>query len=574
MNNKYYQQELDSLRDTAVEFASAYPAIAPQLGGPRPDPDVERVLEGVAFLTGQIRSTLDEGFPEFAQGILNQILPHYLRPIPSATIIKFAPKNLLKGKVSAPKGTYVDSKAVEGVNCRFRTCFDVDVIPLILDKVTNDSGQGGKKTITLWFELQSINLNDWKQDSIRFYLGGDYSGAADLYYLLMRYLEKVEICGDGNGKPFTLAHDCVRPVGIASTESMLPYPTNSFPAYQLIQEYFLLKEKFLFIDVTGLLGWNERGSSKRFSVTFTLADLPIALPKVGNDRFMLNSTPALNLFESDAEPISLDNRRNELRIKPVREGGGKVQVYSVDSVTGRSKGAAKKTEYIPLNKSFGANRDEPVYQVTYRAQNGIVEPYMMISYPDGYTPPEQETLSIRLTCTNGALAASLRPGDISTPTSNSSELIEFTNIAPPTEYQIPPANGTMLWKLLSHLSLNYLPVADANNLRALLDLYVFTGGDKKTEIANKRRIAGLIDIEIKLADRLVKGVLMRGQEIHLTVDKDNFASHGDLFVFGTVLDVLFASYSSINVYTVLIINDANSREHYEWPARLGQKPLI
>jgi type VI secretion system protein ImpG len=575
MDNKYYQQELESLRDTAAEFALAYPAIAPQLGGPRPDPDVERVLEGVAFLTGQIRGTLEEGFPEFAQGILNQILPHYLRPIPSATIIKFTPKNLLKGKVSSLKGTYIDSKSVEGVSCRFRTCFDVDVVPLILEKVTNDSGAGGKKTISLNFELQSLSLNEWKQDSIRFYLDGDYSGASDLYYLLMRNLEKVEVCGDGNGLSYTLPRDSVRPVGYVGSESLLQYPTNSFPAYQLVQEYFLLKEKFLFLDITGLHDWNERGSSKKFSITFTLSNLLIPLPKIGTDRFVLNATPAVNLFTSDAEPMLLDNRRNEIRIKPVRESGGKIRVYSVDSVTGRAKGAAKKTEYISLNNSFGANGGEPVYQVTFRTgQDELVEPYMMVSYPDGYIPPEQETLAIQLTCTNGPLASTLRPGDISTPTANTSELVEFSNIIPPTEYQTPPTNGAMLWKMLSHLSLNYLPVANANNLRALLELYVFSGGDKKAEIANKRRIAGLLDIEVKLADRLVKGVLMRGQEIHITVDKDHFSSHGDLFVFGTVLDGLFASYSSLNVYTVLIIKDANSREHYEWPARLGQKPLI
>ncbi len=575
MDSKYYLQELESLRESAASFASAYPTIAPQLSGQRPDPDVERILEGVAYLTGQIRSTLDEGFPEFAQGILNQILPHYLRPVPSATIIKFTPKNLLKGVVKIPKGTYVDSKLIDGINCRFRTCFDLEVLPLLIEKVSSESGSGGRTTITLNFELQSINLNDWKQDSIRLYIGGEYSSAADLYFLLLKHVESIEIYANGSNSSHKLDIDKIRHVGFGNADSLLPYPSNSFPAYQLIQEYFLLKEKFLFIDIVGLLGWTERGASKKFNINFTLKNIPIPLPRLGLDRFILHSTPSVNLFTAEAEPLLLDNRHNELKIRPMREDGGKVQVYSVDSVSGRAKGTTKKTEYVPLNMSLGADGSEPVYQITYRSSHdGYVENYMTVSYPEGYTIPDSQALSVQLTCSNGSLASTLRPGDISIATSSTSELVEFSNILPPTEYQVSPTNGAMLWKLISHLSLNYLPIADVNNLRALLNLYVFNGGDKKVETANKRRIHGLIGVDVHPTDRLVRGLLMRGQEIHITVDKEHFSSHGDLFIFGTVLDGLFASFSSLNSYTVLIMKDANSREQYEWPARLGQKPLI
>ena len=55
MFNKYYQDELTYLRELGKEFAAAYPAIAPLLAERGADPDVERLLEGVAFLTGRIR---------------------------------------------------------------------------------------------------------------------------------------------------------------------------------------------------------------------------------------------------------------------------------------------------------------------------------------------------------------------------------------------------------------------------------------------------------------------------------------------------------------------------------------
>ena len=74
--NRYYQNELEKIREQAIEFAKAYPTIAPQLSQASTDPDVERILEGVAFLSAQIRQKIDDDFPEFAQGLLKQIFPH------------------------------------------------------------------------------------------------------------------------------------------------------------------------------------------------------------------------------------------------------------------------------------------------------------------------------------------------------------------------------------------------------------------------------------------------------------------------------------------------------------------
>ncbi len=55
MFNRYYQQELSYLKELAVEFSKAHPALAPMLSGQSQDPDVERLLEGVAFSAGLLR---------------------------------------------------------------------------------------------------------------------------------------------------------------------------------------------------------------------------------------------------------------------------------------------------------------------------------------------------------------------------------------------------------------------------------------------------------------------------------------------------------------------------------------
>ena len=119
--NKYFLNELDSLKEIAEEFSQANPTLAPLLSQPSADPDVERILEGVAFLTAGIRQKIDDDFPEFSQGLLNQIFPHYLRPIPSATIMEFTPTPILKNTLNTPAGTYLDSVEIDGVRCRYKT---------------------------------------------------------------------------------------------------------------------------------------------------------------------------------------------------------------------------------------------------------------------------------------------------------------------------------------------------------------------------------------------------------------------------------------------------------------------
>jgi type VI secretion system protein ImpG len=129
--------------------------------------------------------------------------------------------------------------------------------------------------------------------------------------------------------------------------------------------------------------------------------------------------------------------------------------------------------------------------------------------------------------------------------------------------------------LLSHLSLNYVSLAKAENLRAIFDLYIFPETrDRTSIIANKKRIAGIEKVVAKASNRLVSGVMMRGHEITLKLHQDHFTSTGDLFLFGSVLDYFLGSYASINTYTQLFVEEVLKGDRYQWPARVGDHPLI
>lgn len=578
MLNRYFQQELDNLRDLGAEFAKMHPAVAPMLTGLSTDPDVERLLEGVAFLTGLLRQKLDDDFPEIIHGLFQLIWPHYLRPLPATSIVSFTPKSSLKQTVRVPKGVQLASVPVDGTTCLFSTCYDVDVHPLSIVDASLEEQPGRPMTIRLALQLQNIKLDKWQPERLRLHLSGDAKQAAEIYLLLCRHLRRIILIPSGQGQSCDLSTDKLQPVGFAPSEYLIPYSTQSFPGYRIIQEYFILPEKFLFLDLTGLEQWVDRGEADSFEIHFELkSSLSFALPRVRKDSFALAASPVINVFSHDADPIRLDHRKSEYLVRPSGSNDINYQTYMIEKVTGLVQGTARERIYREFEMFSPDLETEPAYHT--RIRQSPVRPgfdfYLSVAYPPGKGIPPPETLSVQLQCTNGLLTEGLQVGDICHPTSSTPEFLDFRNIRPPTASILPPLGRNLHWQLLSHLCLNYQSLATARNLKAMLELYNFKENrDRKSYLANQKRIAGIEGIHTRPADRLVERVIMRGREIQLDIRQDHFAGIGDLFLFGTVLDYFLGVYASINTYTQLIVKEVLEGEVYRWPARIGDHPLI
>ena len=577
MFNRYFQDELANLRDLGAEFSESHPAIAPMLSGATTDPDVERLLEGVAFLTALMRQKLDDDFPEIIHELIRLIWPHYLRPIPSSTVVGFRPKPTLKQSASVPAGTHLNSVPVEGTSCTFRTCCDVELHPIELMEAGLVEAAGKPPAIRLVFELRGLKLEDWSPTTLRFFLAGDYREAADLYLLLRRYLRQVIITPLDGGHPIRLSPENIQPVGFSGDEGLIPYPTRSFPGYRILQEYFVFPERFLFLDLLGWNRWVGRGGGNRFEVLFELDELPFNRPRIRKQHFVLSATPAVNIFPQDAEPIRIDHKSTEY---PVRSTGGSpehYQVYSIQRVVGFVQGTAEQRTFVPFDVFSPRGEGRPRYHLSVRQSptKNVSEVYLSVAYPPEMKLAASETLSLQLECTNGALAENLQAGDISVPTSDSPEFAEFLNIRAPSAAVLPPLGKNLLWRLLSHLSLNYQSLGKAESLRAILELYVFEETrDRARVLANQKRISGIEDVSVSPTSKIVSGVMMRGQDILIRLREDHFAGPGDLFLFGSVLDSFLGSYASMNTYTQLTVEEVSRGDRYQWPARIGEHPLI
>ncbi|MCC7268983.1 MAG: type VI secretion system baseplate subunit TssF [Caulobacteraceae bacterium] len=133
-----YNEELTYLRETAREFGEEHEDVAGRLGlktPTDPDPYVERLLEGVAFLGARVKLKLQDQFPDFTQHLLNAIQPHYLAPTPSMCIAGFEPQEgdpAVQEGYRIPRLTELEATATDqaGATVTFRTGQDVTLWPL------------------------------------------------------------------------------------------------------------------------------------------------------------------------------------------------------------------------------------------------------------------------------------------------------------------------------------------------------------------------------------------------------------------------------------------------------------
>jgi type VI secretion system protein ImpG len=585
MFNRYYQDELTYLREMGREFSRDYPAVAHLLSERGSDPDVERLLEGFAFLTARVRHKLDDEFPEITHGLLNLLWPHYLRPVPSLSVLEFKPvPGAVRETVRIPRGTEVASLPVEGTRCRFRTCYDVDLLPVELTTVELEESSGAPLTLRLGFQMaEGASLKQLAAESLRLYFGGERESAGLLYLWINRHLKEIVCRGFLGGMPaghVTLPASSVTPGGFSEGEALLPYPEISFAGFRLLQEYFALPAKFMFVDLHGLQKISQLEAGGAFELQFKFKARPERIPRLKRDDVSLACTPVINLFPHTADPIRLEHSRVDYRVRPASVNALHYEVYSIDRVSGWAEGQVRAREYASFDAfTHGAagDREAIYYHTRLRpalTAEGTDTFISFVSEQQAHALPPTETVSIDLTCTNRNLPVHLRVGDICQATSSSPELATFRNITGATASVRPPLDQGLHWRLLSHLALNYLSLADIESLRSILEIYDFQAlYDRQAARENELRLDSIQRLSTQPLDWLMKGVPIRGTSIEMELQETNFAGEGDMFLFGTVLNEFFALYASLNSFTRLTIRGAKQREVYQWAPRLGGQIL-
>ncbi len=577
--NKYYQDELTFLRQMGHEFSRAHPEAAHFLAEGSTDPDVERLLEGFAFLTGRIRQKLDDEFPEITHALVSLLMPHYLRPIPPISLIEWQPiRGMVRKPYRVPRGTEIASIPVDGTSCRFQTCLDVDLHPFHLESARIQVPVGSKPELQLKLAVEPGCAVSWPETGkLRFFLSGN--PAETLYLSLRRHLAKVRISGVGSQKAddVYLNASSVQFAGFRDDESLLPYPKHASAIYRVLQEYFVFPEKFFFFEVSGLESLKPlQGNSLGIDFIFSRA-LDPAL-KVSSENVRLYCTPVVNLVSIESEPIRVDHDRTEYRVLPSGSQPHHYEIYSIDSASGWLQGTAQEVKYEPFysfrfgNEKNGGKR--AFFHPRMRdavAHDGTDIYVSFVDADQKVVLPPTETVVFQLTCTNRVLCDKLRVGDLQMVTEKTPAVARFQNITRVTPGIRPPLEGDLYWRLISHLGLNSVSLASPAAMRDVLELYNFPSlQSRQAGKANHLRLEGIVDVQRVPEHLLFRGVPIQGTTTHITLEERCFSNEGDMVLFASILDEFLAQQVTVNSFSRLIVKGNAKGETFGWPPRIGR----
>lgn len=575
MFSKFYQSELAYLREMGRAFSVAQPTVAPLLAEQSADPDVERLLEGFAFLTARIRERLEDAVPELSHELTQLLLPHYLRPVPSCAIVEFsAPARGLRGPVTIPRGTDLLSAPVEGTSCVFRTTEEVDLLPLELTRAAMVRTSSTSAEIKLSFETTDAGRGTVFSRPLRLYLHGELANAALLFKGLMKHCRGVSLRDQKGSERLRLPPESLVAPGFDDGSMLFPWPPLVPTGYARVQEYFTLPQKFLFVEIRGL----ERAAAlpdDAFDIVFLLDEVPAISGALSTETFRLSCSPAVNLFSTTTDPLRQTAPGQEHFLRASGMQPQHAEIFTVDRVTGIRQGKRSVYQPFSLFPHLGEKDNRSFYQV-HRSRSTIdagTDSVLVLGSPLEAKPQtDEEVLSVDVTCTNRLLPGRLALGDINRSRESIAGGAQVRSISMATQPVSPPLGSELHWRLISHLAVTQRSLADEQALRGLLEIYnlqIF--GDVGLARANSSRIQALRRVQAAMSRRLYRGSPVQGTRLEVVIEEKPFGSIGDLYLFGCVLDALFASFVTMNSFSELRFKTEPSRFELVWPLRIGTK---
>ena len=552
-----YLQELARLRTLGQEFAQEQPMVASYLGGESGDPDVERLLQGVAFLSALVRKKLDDEVPEFINDVVSLVGTDIVGPLPAMSVLKLDSTGKNPNGVEIQAGSEFASQPIDGTPCIFSTSWSLITQPVeLISCLTETAGNNGR--ITLNLELQNLLLAQWTGNKLSIYFSGPYPEAANMAYTVLHKLKKVSVRfgTDKNTQSYPLT---VQFPGLDPEKSLFPVKAVVAGHLRWARQSQAFPERGFFIELSGFNAAPKPPGVKEFSIDFDFIYKGQHINKITNAHFTLNAVPACNIFDTSAIPIQRTGLQENYLIAPLGFDSDKVQIFDVQKVTGREEGNSIEHEYFPTSSVFMGTSGHS-YQVIAEesVRQGSINHFLRLPFNSTSigsfigANPKRETLSLFVRCTNGILAERIRLGEINQRTPQSPEKITVTNITVPIGATKPAIGSDGMWKVAAHARLNLGAAADTKTLKELLSLYLPEGGENVGRVvAQRRRVEGIENVSLASDTRLVKGNLYRGVVVTIQLHHNFYPCTGDLYLFANVLAYVLAGFVELNTYVTL-----------------------
>lgn len=575
----HYERELEHLLHAGKAFSKVHDQ-ARHLAQRSGDPDVERLLEGFAFLSAKVQARLDSAHPQIIQHLCELMAPHQLRPIPASTIVEFR-NDPAKGRsaVELPLHAPVCSSRIQDIPIEFRCTQALRVLPMQVHAVQllQRGPHANRLSLTLRIAPTTTRLLR-DQGYLDLHIHDTPSKSCDLLFSLYRQCHALSVeCLDENfsklGEPQTLSPR-FELVGLRDDAALLPWPQRAWRGQRLLAEFLTLPQKFHQLRVFELSSLRQEPHAAYLRLNFDLQHCPNSLASLDPQAIRLHCSPAINLFERDAEPLRQRALGHPQRIRAVDLAPEHFEVFDIQKATLLPNASDERVSV----ESFFRNPCPPD-GLSYVLERRSCEldrhsnAYIRLLRPTRAGLPSKDLLSLELLCTHRALSCELSVGDIHKSLRPLASHIELRNLTVPTRPSSPSLEGELQWRLFALSALKRSSLPDLSHLHAIVDLY-----NAQAQLGTAQ---GISNTQIKQALRglhhthctgLLNGLPVRGRESHIEVEEHNLTV-GQIFVLGQVLDELFSDLAALNQIQQTNLTMYPSGQVLHWPARSGTQVL-
>lgn len=605
---RYYREELDYLRQLGKLLAREKPHLARFLAEKEGDADVERLFEAFAFLSAGIRQKIEDEFPELTQSLINMLWPNALRPVPSMTVIEYNP---LAAKLSAPLLIGRDELICSGSQsqwstepsalleespptrpaCHFTLARDIWLQPLFISDVSNNSSLKKGVIDIAFFTEGHVASSALDLSKVTFWLGNEDNYTRQQLYLWFseQLMDAEFIAGDYR---LPLPELWLDSAGFEREEALLPWSKNVYNGFRVLHEFLCYPESFFFFTLRGAPTLPEDFPLKAFTLRLHFAKpLPVDI-KLHKHSLRLHCAPAINLFTHPAEPITPDGDTRQYSLQASHRTPEDYDIFQVKSVFSTEEAA----DNMPIQNS--ATVELPEFQgfqqqMEYAHERKTVywhhqtktslfhqgqEHFIAFVHADGSVTEsallKDKALTASLICTNRMHPASLYPGDICVAVDKNPAVASFGNITRPTQPLYPVTDVSLQWSLISCMNLNYLSLLDKEALIQILRTFDLPGihSSQQTLLAAEK-LDAIERMETHPADRLFKGIPVRGLSTTLWIDPTPFGCEGEIYMLGSALSHFFSLYASVHSFHYLKVINTKSQESWLW-LHPGQHALM
>lgn len=613
-----YNEELTYLRETAREFGEEHEAVAGRLGlktPTDPDPYVERLLEGVAFLAARVQLKQQDQFPEFTQHLLQAVQPHYLAPTPSICIASLEPKDgdpsLITGHL-VPRGTELTAIAEDHGNVPvvFRTGHDVTLWPLQIAEAEYLSSRAAVASYSSAANVRAeaglrlrivatggARLNQVLPPSLPLYIDGSEAVPGELYRQIAGETLAVVAQPVGATRGWRQL-PLPQQTGFEEECALLPAEQRSFRGYRLLAEYFACPERFLFIKLMGLAAAFADCPDDAEGCDIVLLfgrNAPTLAGAVSPANLRLHATPAINLFEKQLGRVQITPHSHEFHVVPDRTRPLDFELFRILDVQAYARDNASGRPVAPLY-AFGALlydwREALFYSTQMRTRRLSTkeqrlrrrrdyvgtETWLSLTAPGN--PERMEDiaeLGIRALVTNRELPELLRFSGANHFTIVGAPVRTVSVLRSPTRPRPPLGLHDAAWRVIGHLTPNYATLApqdhdDPSVLRDHLALY-----GRQDDPVLRRQIDSLQAIRARPVTRRVPGLdrmaMALGLRIGIKLDDAGF-ENGRMFLFAAVVDRFLAEFATVNSFTESQFESPLEGVFARWPPRIGRRHNI